>query len=529
MLSKFIDHQILYFYGLLIISAGLPCSKALLSIGVIWVSVNWVLELNYKEKILRWWNDKLAVLFTALFVIHIAGLIYTEDFQYAFKDIRIKLPLLCFPFVFKAIRPLKKWKWELILAVFVSSVTVVTILCFLVYLKLFVPERDTSDVRNISIYVSHIRLSLMCCFSIFILFYFFFNYKGTWKRITCIVVSIWLVFFMTILQSLTGLIIIILCVIVLMTISIFKQKNYFIKRASTIALVILVSIPVIYTTQTVFNYYNKPKINLKKLKKTTKYGRNYSHNIESKLTENENYVWLYVCDEELETTWNKVSKINYRSKDKKGQPLYSTLIRYMTSKGLRKDQEGVEKLNADDVKNIELGITNELDHKSLGIRKRINQLLFEIDSYSKSGNASGQSLTQRLEYWKTGFGIAKNNLLIGVGTGDVKVTFDNAYENNNSMLEKKYRHRAHNQYLTFLITFGIPGLILFLAVLIAPLLKKPISSLYLSFFIIASMSFISEDTLETQAGVSFFAFFNYFLLLIKVKPSVPNKKQSLLE
>jgi len=36
---------------------------------------------------------------------------------------------------------------------------------------------------------------------------------------------------------------------------------------------------------------------------------------------------------------------------------------------------------------------------------------------------------------------------------------------------------------------------------------------YLSFFIIAVISFLTEDTLETQAGVTFFAFFNSFFLL----------------
>ena len=38
---------------------------------------------------------------------------------------------------------------------------------------------------------------------------------------------------------------------------------------------------------------------------------------------------------------------------------------------------------------------------------------------------------------------------------------------------------------------------------------------YLVFIAIAMLSMINEDTLETQAGVTFFAFFNSFLLFAR--------------
>ena len=39
----------------------------------------------------------------------------------------------------------------------------------------------------------------------------------------------------------------------------------------------------------------------------------------------------------------------------------------------------------------------------------------------------------------------------------------------------------------------------------------------MTFFIIAIVSFFAEDTLETQAGVTFYAFINSFLLFAKEK------------
>lgn len=57
--------------------------------------------------------------------------------------------------------------------------------------------------------------------------------------------------------------------------------------------------------------------------------------------------------------------------------------------------------------------------------------------------------------------------------------------------------------------------------LIAPLLlHKKLDLLYIQFFIIIAISMITEDTLDSHAGVTFFAFFNSLLLLV-VNPYKP--------
>jgi hypothetical protein len=57
-------------------------------------------------------------------------------------------------------------------------------------------------------------------------------------------------------------------------------------------------------------------------------------------------------------------------------------------------------------------------------------------------------------------------------------------------------------------------LIWFLFTLFYPMIRlnKIHDFLYITFFIVAAVSFFTEDTLETQAGVTFYAFFNSFLL-----------------
>ena len=91
------------------------------------------------------------------------------------------------------------------------------------------------------------------------------------------------------------------------------------------------------------------------------------------------------------------------------------------------------------------------------------------------------------------------------------------YSKINSMLDEHHRLRAHNQYLAIAVAFGLIGLFYFLFALIAPMIltKKYRNYFYVTFFIIAILSMITEDTLETQAGATFFAFFNALFLFGK--------------
>jgi len=68
--------------------------------------------------------------------------------------------------------------------------------------------------------------------------------------------------------------------------------------------------------------------------------------------------------------------------------------------------------------------------------------------------------------------------------------------------------------ITFWVTFGITGLtILLFSLIAAPIPEKKYSDyLFLTIFIIAFLSFLNEDTLETHAGISFIAvFYTIFL------------------
>jgi hypothetical protein len=260
------------------------------------------------------------------------------------------------------------------------------------------------------------------------------------------------------------------------------------------------------------------RVDKKNLPIYTKRGNIYTHDTTNFETENGNYIWHNICEKELEEEWNKKSSLNYHSKDLKGNDLKYTLIRFLTSKGLNKDAEGVNALSKEEVNAIEKGTANVNYMGILNPMERVRKILWELDLYLKGGNPSGHSVVQRIEFWKAALGIIKENFLFGVGTGDVLKAFDEEYEKINSPLTKEYRLRSHNQFLAIGTAFGIVGIIWFLFSLFYPLLheKKFNDYFYITFFTIAFLSMLAEDTLETQAGVTFFSFFNsLFLFLYK--------------
>ena len=119
-----------------------------------------------------------------------------------------------------------------------------------------------------------------------------------------------------------------------------------------------------------------------------------------------------------------------------------------------------------------------------------------------------------MEFWKTAKFIFRKHPLTGVGTGDINEEFTSAYKELHTKLDDKDRLRSHNQYISFAVTFGIFGLFYLVFGLLYPFftLNMRESYLYSAFLFIAVFSMLSEDTLETQAGVTFFAFLNCFLL-----------------
>ena len=512
-----------YLFGIFLLAASLPWSNLLMSISQFILLLSWLLEGGLIKKIKNFTKNKTAVVVSSVFVLHLIGLTYTSDFTYGMEDVRKKIPLLFLPLIFSSSTPLRKETFEKVLSLFSLSVTAASFVCF--YILLGFTHRQILQPQEASIFISHIRFGLLISMTLFILGYLFASKKFLILKIFIPLLIVWLILFLIMMESATGLICTALVSVILLLRLIFSTRNLAIKF-SLLAAIILGGIVTAKTFSSLSGkFYIQPVIDKENLLLLTKSGNPYSQYTSDLETENGNYVWINVCEKELSEEWSKRSSMDYYGKDLRGNEIKYTLIRFLSSKGLNKDAEGVKVLSANEVKAIEKGIP---DVNFIGIfnpTARIQKIIWEFNTYTKGGNPSGHSVVQRLEFWKTAVGIIKANLLFGVGTGDVEKAFDTQYEEVNSPLTKEWRLRSHNQFLAIGTAFGIIGLLWFLISLFYPIVSenKIRDYFYMTFFIIAFLSMFTEDTLESQAGVTFFAFFNSFFLFCREEKNQTDK------
>jgi hypothetical protein len=431
-------------------------------------------------------------------------------------DLRIKLPLLALPVIIVTTPVISRKVMTNILLIYIAAVFIASLIGVGIYVIM-----PINDMREISIIISHIRFALNICLAIYMLVFMLlsknnFGYKA---KIGFSFLILWFIYFLLFMESFTGIIILAIVSSILIVVYIFKKTLRIYKLLCFIFLVIAGVSLLLYLNGIYRDYHkNLDTIDPGKLEHYTEHGGTYIHDLNSKLTDNGHYTWIYVCDEELESAWNKRSNINFDSTDKKRQPVRFTLIRFLTSKGLRKDREGVNSLSEQEISLIENGVANaELAQKG-NFANRLKNALWEYEDYKLTGDPRGRSMIQRVELWHSSVYLIKNHLWLGVGTGDPADVFAAWLYIQDSLL-KKSELRSHNQFLTFTIAFGIIGLLIFLFALFYPPVKERKFSnfLYLSFFLIAFISMLTEDTLETQAGVTFFAFFSCLFLFADKK------------
>jgi hypothetical protein len=497
-------HYYLNLTALSILIVGVSLSNVLMSIGTIWIIANWLIEMDFINKWERFKSNKTTQAISLFFLLMLVSLLWSEDLDYAFKDLLVKLPLITIPLVMGTSKQLDDKIYIFLLYIFIGTLAFTTVFNYLRF-----NSGTYGDIREMSFFISHIRLGGLICIAIFLS-----GYQIITKKLNVLFtlpILIWLIFYLYKSQTLTAYILIIF----LFIISLFYMiKGSKFKYLLAFAILIITIITGIF----VKNNIATPKLNSQiissELEGYTLNGNYYYHDTVATLSENGNLVWINVCIKECETEWNNRSIISYDSTDAKGQAVYGSLLRYMTSLNLKKDSIGFLSLTTQDIQNIENGHTNALINK--GITGKINELSLEYFTYNAGGDPNGHSFIQRLEHLKTAKTLVQKNWLFGVGLGDVKLAFNAQYDLDNSLLNIDNRHRSHNQFLTTWISLGILGFLLLIFILFWPILDKNINFSVLIISISLIFAFFTQDMIETQAGVTIFALF-YSLVNYKEK------------
>jgi len=468
------------------------------------------------RKFSEFFRNKPAMAIASIFLLHIVGLIYTTDFNYAIKDLRTKLPLFILP-LFLATGPrisIRTFYW--ILTFFIAAVVGGSIFRLILFMNL-----PAADSRALAAHTSHIRYSLNAVYAVFILI-FFIKSKETVKtslKIVFLITAIWLVAFMAYMNYTTGIVIFAFISILLMVFYTLKIKNLGQKVTALIAIGIFIMLPLIYILSIGYNYLDTPKVEFAKLEKYTVSGNTYYYDTTNFKTRNGKWVGLYICDKELRQAWAKRSSLSPDSLDKKKQLTRSTLITYLASKDLRKDAQGISQLSNNDIRNIENGI-NTCDYKNLpGLRSQVEDFITSYQRYVNYHDPNSSSLVQRFEYWRTSLILIKQHPVFGIGTGDLPQAFNDQYIKMKTNLAIQNRLRSHDQYLSITVAFGITGLAWFLFVMFYPGVKMRSFNnyFYVIFWIIFMLSMLTEDTIESQEGVTFYVLLTALMILGREK------------
>lgn len=453
---------------------------------------------------------------TSVFTVYLLGMTITEDVPFALYELKKVVFWVVLPLAFYISPTLIPKRFYNVLIVFGLAVFTATIVAIIRIL--FKEYFQINGFRDITL-ISHIRFSFQVLLSIIIATYFLisgskiFSFKHS--NILLLIFMIWMVGFLIILKSITGIIAFIGTAVVLLFLFIIRIQNKRIMVAVIFFLVFIISAPVFYVAKVWKDFYNTEEVNTEEVDKFTASGNPYYFDFSSQEKENGNWVRLYLCERELRNEWNKKSRMKYDSLDAKGYSYSSTLIRYLTSKGLRKDSIGINSLTKDDIRAIENGIANYIYwDKGISIYPRIYETIWEIDRYRTTGDPNYQSFSQRIEFVKASLLLIKKNPWFGIGTGNWKIKYAEIYDEMNSKLIRENQGPSHNQYLNYMVKFGIIGFIYIFSVLLIPVFRENhrYNLLFWLFIVAIGIVNFGDSNLETHMGLSFICFF-YCLFL----------------
>ncbi|MRX69724.1 O-antigen ligase domain-containing protein [Flavobacterium resistens] len=115
------------------------------------------------------------------------------------------------------------------------------------------------------------------------------------------------------------------------------------------------------------------------------------------------------------------------------------------------------------------------------------------------------SLVTRISIWKSAWELSVKNLPFGVGASDGKPELNKYYKATNQHFLAKYEFPTHNQFLDFLLKFGILGpLVVALYIFAIGYLGFDLKNgMILSFFLIFFTSNLTDDFLLRFDGIAF--------------------------
>ncbi len=484
---------------------ALSTSFFFISIASFGLLFTWLFSPGFKERLWVLFQSPWALFFVLLLLLHLAYLPKGDDRSFALSDLRIKIPLLLVPVVFSSSPRLIRNEFHLVLYAFLAGAIIACITGFVLYAGWM--ETAFIDTRQMGFFVSHVRLAILLSMGFVVSLWLFFTRAHKRERFFSLLCAMIIFCYLVLMQSPTAW----LMLLWAGGIALFTKISHG-KKKLLLAGMCMLALGGILGFDALMKHYEKkyfsasPNTTLPK-QFLTAGGHLYDHELIEDFAENGYMVGWYRCSTEYEKVWSMRSKIPINGLDAKGQHIRFTMLRYVSSKGLAKDSAGIYALSIEDIQNIEEGITNASFTQYDGLRYRLYQLAYEWMNFRKGGNPSGHSVVMRIFFWECAFHIIKENPLSGTGMGNINRAYADTYSRIQSPLALPYRLRAHNQWITFCVCFGLPLGILISGMMFFPFWgRHKLPVLFVICWGMCLLSFFSEDTLESSVGASMSAF-----------------------
>lgn len=438
-----------------------------MSISLILHALLFLIAGNYKEFWQRLRSNKWLLILLAFWCLHALSLTWSEDLNEGWDGLRVRISLVSLPLLYIGTLSFRQQQIFTYAKVLMLAIVVVMGLNVIHYVVL-IQNNLAMDIRQLSWFGSHIRFGILVSFSGILAYYL-------WKK-KALHMVLMLTYFMLIgcytvySQTFSALL---SASFVALVIGYDLAQSSRSARLIAISAIILLAIP----GAIAIRYLATP----------------------------DPICGTFSSPNQARVAWSLRSNYQLNGLDRKGQGLNRTAERYLCAKKMSLSSASIQKLSKQDVINIENGFTSSHAAKG-GVWSRLEEVKFELHEAS---DPNGHSLLQRFEYWNTAWDVINDHPWIGVGLGDINPEMANKYNERGSTLKPENRHRSHNMYLTTWMCVGVFGVLLLLWLISyfgwIGFKEKHLVLLAFSFIVFSTM-FI-EDSLETQAGASFFGFF----------------------
>lgn len=127
----------------------------------------------------------------------------------------------------------------------------------------------------------------------------------------------------------------------------------------------------------------------------------------------------------------------------------------------------------------------------------------------------------RVGIYSCGFSLAKSNLVLGYGVGDVQTELNKCYEQYRTNHFRDKDFNTHNYFLYLILSTGIVGFVLFISTLVYHFQSsiKNQDRLYFTFIIVFSVFLLTENVLVRAYGIVSYSFFSTVFVISNFKHS----------